>query len=39
MIVNHDGVVSQSDLGPDTTKIAAAMTEHNPTDDWQQVSE
>jgi hypothetical protein len=37
-IVNHYGIVSESDLGPDTAKIAAAMTEYNPTGDWQPVS-
>lgn len=34
-IVNHDGVVSESDFGPDTAKNAAAMTGDNPTADWQ----
>jgi hypothetical protein len=38
-IVNHDGVVHESDLGPDTAKIAAAMTEYNPTEDLQPVTE
>lgn len=38
-IANHDGVVCECDLGPDVTKIAAAMTEYNPTGDWQPVSE
>ena len=38
-IVNHYGIVYECDLGPDTTKIAAAMTEYNPTADWQPVSD
>jgi hypothetical protein len=33
-IVNQDGVVYQNDLGPDTAKIAAAMTEYNPDKTW-----
>jgi hypothetical protein len=38
-IVNHDGAPSESGLGRDTTKIAAAMTEYNPTADWHPVSD
>ena len=38
-IVNHDGVVRECNLGPDTMKIAAAMTEYNPTEDWQPVTD
>jgi hypothetical protein len=34
-IVNQDGVVRQKDLGPDTAKLAAAMTEYNPDNSWQ----
>jgi hypothetical protein len=33
-IVNKDGVVYQKDLGPDTGKLAAAMTEYNPDKTW-----
>ena len=33
-IVNHDGVVYSKDLGPDTAKIAAAMTTFDPDDSW-----
>jgi hypothetical protein len=33
-IVNQDGVVYQKDLGPDTAKLAAAMTDYNPDDTW-----
>lgn len=32
--VNQDGVVYQKDLGPDTAKLAAAMTEYNPDKSW-----
>jgi len=33
-IVNHDGVVFSKDLGPDTAKLAAAMTTFDPDDTW-----
>jgi len=33
-IVNQDGVVYEKDLGPDTAKIAAAMTDYNPDNTW-----
>jgi hypothetical protein len=33
-IVNQDGVVYQEDLGPDTEKLAAAMSEYNPDKTW-----
>jgi hypothetical protein len=33
-IVNQDGVVYEKDLGQDTAKIAAAMTEFNPDQGW-----
>jgi DUF2950 family protein len=33
-IVNHDGVVYSKDLGPDTTKLATAMTAFDPDDSW-----
>jgi hypothetical protein len=33
-IVNHDGVVYQKDLGPDTSKRAAAITRFDPSDGW-----
>ena len=36
-IVNQDGVVYEKDLGTDTGKIAAAMTEYNPGDSWRAV--
>jgi hypothetical protein len=33
-MVNHDGVVYQKDLGPDTTMIAQSMTTFNPDETW-----
>jgi hypothetical protein len=33
-IINQDGTVYQKDLGPDTAKLAAAMTEYNPDNTW-----
>jgi len=33
-IVNHDGVVYQRDLGPDTAKLAQAMTRFDPGKGW-----
>ena len=33
-IVNQDGVVYEKDLGPDTVKLAAGMTEYNPDPGW-----
>jgi DUF2950 family protein len=36
-MINQDDVVVQKDLGPDTKKIAAAMTEYNPDATWDQV--
>lgn len=37
-IVNHDGVVYQKDLGPETAMTASAMTVFNPDDTWQPVA-
>jgi hypothetical protein len=34
-IVNQDGIVYQKNLGPDTTSIAAAMTQYDPDGSWQ----
>jgi hypothetical protein len=34
-IVNQDGIVYQKNLGPDTTRIAAAITQYNPDGSWQ----
>jgi hypothetical protein len=36
-IVNESGIVYQKDLGPDTDKAAAAMTEYDPGPDWTRV--
>jgi hypothetical protein len=36
-MVNHEGVVFQSDLGEDTAKSAMEMTAFDPDDDWQPV--
>jgi hypothetical protein len=36
-IVNHNGIVHQKDLGPNTVKIASAMTEYDPDSSWQRV--
>jgi hypothetical protein len=33
-IVNQDGVVYEKDLGPDTDKIASALTELDPDTGW-----
>jgi hypothetical protein len=33
-IVNQNGIVSQKDLGPDTEKIANAMTGYDPNSTW-----
>jgi hypothetical protein len=33
-LVNHDGVVYESDLGPDTRDLALAMTAFNPDSTW-----
>lgn len=38
-IINHYGVVYEKDLGPNTAKVAAAMTEYNPDRSWKPVSE
>lgn len=36
-IVNHDGVVYENHLGPETVRIAAEMTEFNPDPSWRPV--
>jgi hypothetical protein len=36
-IVNHDGTLFQKDLGPDTAKLAEAMTSFNPDKTWTKV--
>ena len=37
-IVNHDGVVYEKYLGPDTANLVGAMTKFNPDASWQAVS-
>jgi hypothetical protein len=37
-IVDQNGVVYEKDLGPDTSKLANAMTEYNPDSTWQRVN-
>ena len=36
-IVNHDGVVYQKDLGPDTTAMAQSMTTFDPDETWEKL--
>lgn len=36
-IVNQDGAIHETDLGPDTLKIAGEIKEFNPGDQWQLV--
>jgi hypothetical protein len=36
-IVNHDGVVYQKDLGPNTRETALAMKTFNPDGTWTKV--
>jgi len=38
-IVNHYGDVYERDLGPETSKISAEITEFNPTAEWTRVKE
>ena len=38
-IINQQGRVYQKNLGPDTVKIAPAMTEYNPDPTWQMVEQ
>jgi hypothetical protein len=37
-VVNHDGVVYQKDLGPETAMVAASMTAFNPDNTWMPVA-
>lgn len=37
-IVSNDGTVYQKDLGPDTERIAASMTEFNPDTTWTSIA-
>ena len=36
-VVNQEGVVYQKDMGPDTEKLGASMTEYNPNSSWSRV--
>jgi hypothetical protein len=36
-VVNHDGVVYEKDLGPETAKIAGEMTLFDPDESWSKV--
>jgi len=36
-IVNHDGVVYQKDLGPNTTAIAQSIMQFNPDETWEKL--
>jgi len=36
-IVNHDGIVYENHLGPETTRVGAEMTEFNPDKSWRPV--
>jgi DUF2950 family protein len=36
-MVNQDGIIVQKDLGPETVKLASAITEFNPNKTWDQV--
>jgi Protein of unknown function (DUF2950) len=36
-IVNNSGIIYEKDLGPDTTKLAQAMTSYDPDSTWHRV--
>ena len=36
-VINHQGIIYQKDLGPDSTKLGAAMDEYNPDKTWTEV--
>jgi len=38
-MINQDGVIVQKDLGPNTSKVANAITEYNPDESWEEVDE
>ena len=38
-ITNQDGLLLQKDLGPDTAKIASAMTKYDPDNGWNPIPE
>ncbi|MGL5016776.1 MAG: DUF2950 domain-containing protein [Luteolibacter sp.] len=37
-MVNHYGSLHEKDLGPDTAKLASAITEYNPGEGWNETS-
>ena len=39
LIVNHYGDVYENDLGPNTAKLAAALSEYNPDKGWNKVAD
>ena len=38
-MVNHDGVLYEKDLGPETAAIAQRMTKFDPDSTWKRVDE
>jgi hypothetical protein len=38
-LVNHQGIVYEKDLGPDTARLARAMQTYNPDSTWQKAGE
>jgi hypothetical protein len=38
-IVNHQGIVYQSNLGPDSAEVASTMANYNPDENWEAVEE
>ena len=36
-VIGRDGIVYEQDLGPDTVKLAADLTEFNPDENWSRV--
>jgi|PlaIllAssembly_1097288.scaffolds.fasta_scaffold10428_2 hypothetical protein len=38
-VVNQQGIVFEKDLGPDTEKVAAGITEYDPDDSWDAVED
>jgi hypothetical protein len=38
-LVNHQGIVYEKDLGPNTARIAADMPAFNPDNTWQRVTD
>jgi hypothetical protein len=38
-IVDQQGIVFEKDLGPDTEKVVATITEYDPDDSWEPVED